>query len=389
MTDNQRIRRARHDKENPFAQISREMLQDKTLSYEARGLVSYLLSKSGDWEIRLNDLQIEGTGRDKVYRILHELQKAGYVSPRQKFQDEKGYWQWTPYEVFETPNLNPLPENPYTDHPYTENTEIKEQTREDVTQRTKEKERTTFASTSTQARASHIQSGDGSQDDHRSGDEPFAVEGENGQPINATTTTPPSKVAPKVSPVRAITKLEREIMKEISVAGKARVEPTTENMNCAAKLCDDGFMLCEKFNGRAFYSLTEQGKTTLEKPLTYQQILVKVLGDAFGVPAVGKDGGKYAKVANDLITATIPTEEFKQYVGWVRREAKKSGDWKVTIMSLSEKGRPSEYVAARNAHNARTGVSMGASVGSMLDAPKNVYNPHLDPAYARQSADLQ
>jgi hypothetical protein len=133
MGDAQYIRRAPHNAENPFASISRVMLQDKTLSYEARGLLGYLLSKSGDWEVRIKDLQIKGTGRDKVYRILDELQVKGYIGPRVPFQDEKGHWRWPPYEVYETldqnPHPRPYPEKPYTGkpntvQPNTENTEV-------------------------------------------------------------------------------------------------------------------------------------------------------------------------------------------------------------------------------------------------------------------------
>jgi len=63
---------------------------------------------------------------------------------------------------------------------------------------------------------------------------------------------------------KMVNRLEIEIMSQIKMAGRARVTPTEENMSCAAGLCDLGLMTCEKVNGRAFYSLTDEGRESLE-----------------------------------------------------------------------------------------------------------------------------
>lgn len=115
------IIRGKHDSDNPYFVASRASAQDEQLTYDARGLLFYLLSKPDDWVIRIDDLRRAGCGRDKVYRIIDELVKAGYMTPRSKRQDDKGRWIWTPHRLYE----RPYPENPYTDCPYTENTEIK------------------------------------------------------------------------------------------------------------------------------------------------------------------------------------------------------------------------------------------------------------------------
>lgn len=138
---------------------------------------------------------------------------------------------------------------------------------------------------------------------------------------------------------------------------------------------------------------TEQDKGPLSPiaahPLSPQQQMVKALGEAFGVEATKPDAGKYAKVAKVLIESTIPCDEFKQYVAWVRREAKKSGDWKVTITSLSEKTRPSEYVQARNAYNAQQAIKKTSQVWLGQEVSKNAYNPHSDPAYATSAENVK
>src|SRR3972149_3095975 len=50
---------------------------DKRLSWEARGVMGYLLSKPDDWTVRFNDLVGNGpAGQKKIRRILKELEKA-------------------------------------------------------------------------------------------------------------------------------------------------------------------------------------------------------------------------------------------------------------------------------------------------------------------------
>lgn len=138
------IRRAKTD--NKYFQMHRDTAQDKTLSWEARGVIAYILSKPDNWDIQVHDL-MQGCQKGRVYRILDELKAAGYLQDRKKYRDDKGKWQWSPYILHERPitNIIPMPEqtenNPYpekqdTDSPYpdfrdtekrdTENAEIKE-----------------------------------------------------------------------------------------------------------------------------------------------------------------------------------------------------------------------------------------------------------------------
>lgn len=128
------IRRAKYDDTNPYFIKARQTSQDKNLSYEARGMLDYLLSKPGDWEVQVNDLMIpKKCGRDKVYGIINELVEFRYMKKPVKSQGEKGRWNWTSYEVYERPYPeNPFTEKPYTDEPFTENTEIKEQYTEEL-----------------------------------------------------------------------------------------------------------------------------------------------------------------------------------------------------------------------------------------------------------------
>lgn len=114
------LQRAEHNKANPYAQIRRDMLQDRDLSFEARGLLGYLLSKPNDWTIIISDLQ-QNCGRDKVRRVIKELIAAHYIKERTKIIDDKtkritGYTPHLIYEVkADNPEYNPLTEKPLTE----------------------------------------------------------------------------------------------------------------------------------------------------------------------------------------------------------------------------------------------------------------------------------
>lgn len=125
------IIRGARGKLNPYFQHARAAAQDRRLSYEARGVHTYLLSKPDDWSIYVSDLADDKCGRDRVYRILKELMQYGYVRRHQQSRDDKGRMSRAEYVVYEIPEdcdegepqppKAPCPEKPYADNPYTEN----------------------------------------------------------------------------------------------------------------------------------------------------------------------------------------------------------------------------------------------------------------------------
>lgn len=137
MSDRINVIRAPRDSEHTYFAISRALTQDKRLSFEARGVLAYLLSKPSDWIVRIQDLQKEGgCGRDRIYRILKELRDAGYLHRDQEHQPN-GAFVWGPYRVYEQPFTDkadmvaqhqeatqPFTEKPYTVKPDTANTEM-------------------------------------------------------------------------------------------------------------------------------------------------------------------------------------------------------------------------------------------------------------------------
>lgn len=112
----QKIRRSAHDKENPFAQISKELLQNTCLSFRARGLMCYMLSFPNTWEAHPKHIAKEnGIGRDQIYIILNELIEAGYCKFNQP-KDSKSRYSCGWYEFSENPIFKkniPHPEKAY------------------------------------------------------------------------------------------------------------------------------------------------------------------------------------------------------------------------------------------------------------------------------------
>lgn len=68
-------------RENPFAQIDNGILQDKRLSYKARGIAAYLFSHSDGWQVSIKDL-VDGSdkdGRESIQNGMKELKAFGYA----------------------------------------------------------------------------------------------------------------------------------------------------------------------------------------------------------------------------------------------------------------------------------------------------------------------
>jgi len=95
-------------------------LSDERLSWKAKGLLGYLLSKPSNWRVYVSDLvKRSKDGRDAVYSALKELEAAGYIDRKQTRENGK----ITGYEtiVYERPRIE---DNEPAAEPVTENTEV-------------------------------------------------------------------------------------------------------------------------------------------------------------------------------------------------------------------------------------------------------------------------
>lgn len=119
-----------------YTVLSNAMLRDERLSYESRGLLSELLTRPDDWEISVINIARSGpAGRDKVYRMMRELEDAGYAK-RDADRRNNGSYLKHKYMVSDNPKLliertareidgmMPLPENTEVVVPFPEKPEV-------------------------------------------------------------------------------------------------------------------------------------------------------------------------------------------------------------------------------------------------------------------------
>ncbi|SIO96111.1 hypothetical protein [Vibrio spartinae] len=89
------IQRAR--RRHSFTLIGNHVYQSGHLSFQAMGLLGYILSKPDNWRISPSQLATvtsetaKKTGRDGVYVILRELKDAGYIKTRKHASGELDY----------------------------------------------------------------------------------------------------------------------------------------------------------------------------------------------------------------------------------------------------------------------------------------------------------
>lgn len=108
MSDDQTIIRVKKDADNPFVMMDKRPLEKDYLSWKAKGLLAYLLSRPDNWKIRMGDLVKRSTdGKHATRAALEELKDAKHIKVTRRNTND-GTFDWT-YTVYE---------QPYTDYPY-------------------------------------------------------------------------------------------------------------------------------------------------------------------------------------------------------------------------------------------------------------------------------
>lgn len=96
--------------------IPNEILNNKNMTFKAKGIFGYLQSKPDNWDFSAARIQKDSKeSRDAVLSGLQELEKNGYLR-RTKYKNEKGQWD-ADYILYETAENNEdevetIPENP-------------------------------------------------------------------------------------------------------------------------------------------------------------------------------------------------------------------------------------------------------------------------------------
>ena len=116
----------RTKREHNYTVISNKVYEKNQLSWQAMGLLGYLLTKPDNWQVMVAELvnvtkdTKKPTGREGIYNIINELKEKGFISVRKNSDGS------TDYTVYDEPFQNPNQGKPNQAEPTLVNTEYKQ-----------------------------------------------------------------------------------------------------------------------------------------------------------------------------------------------------------------------------------------------------------------------
>ncbi len=103
MSEERTIYRIVKNPNNPYVMVDKGFINNPNLSWKAKGILLYLLSKPDDWEVYQADLMNHASdGRDSCRSGLSELEAAGHIR-RVQLRDESGRMNGVECSVYEIP----------------------------------------------------------------------------------------------------------------------------------------------------------------------------------------------------------------------------------------------------------------------------------------------
>ncbi|WBW98833.1 hypothetical protein [Oceanirhabdus sp. W0125-5] len=91
------------DRENPYVMMNKHGIYDSRLSWKAKGLLMYFMSRPDNWEFHEIEIKKHARdGRDGTRAGIKELIEKKYIK-RHRERDTKGKFVGWMYEVFEVP----------------------------------------------------------------------------------------------------------------------------------------------------------------------------------------------------------------------------------------------------------------------------------------------
>ncbi|HEY5585660.1 MAG TPA: hypothetical protein VIK78_14385 [Ruminiclostridium sp.] len=104
------------DKNNPYVILNKGFLNDTNLTWQAKGMISYLMSLPDDWKIYESEITTHSQGGVKyVSSIMKELINYGYMK-RDRLKSENGRFTGYEYCVYEVSSIMPQTENGDTEN---------------------------------------------------------------------------------------------------------------------------------------------------------------------------------------------------------------------------------------------------------------------------------
>lgn len=86
-----------------FAQVPNQLLEDERISWRAKGVHGYLLSRPENWETDADRIAAAGKeGREAVRTAMRELETYGWIARPRRQDPETGHWS-TDLNVYRVP----------------------------------------------------------------------------------------------------------------------------------------------------------------------------------------------------------------------------------------------------------------------------------------------
>lgn len=110
------IIRVSKNKKNPYFIMNNTGINDKNLSFKAKGLLAYLISKPDNWYVNYRDLTANSlNGIKSIRSAIKELIHFGYITLAQ-FRQDNGKFAYCDYIVYEVPQIPTLNKNKFPPH---------------------------------------------------------------------------------------------------------------------------------------------------------------------------------------------------------------------------------------------------------------------------------
>lgn len=109
-------------KNKDYTTMSNRHLRDTDISWQAKGMLSFMLSNSDTFDYSIQGLTKCATnGESSVRSILKELKESGYLQTHPVTNERGQITDWA-YDIFEVPHDEyPAAENPVVENPHVEN----------------------------------------------------------------------------------------------------------------------------------------------------------------------------------------------------------------------------------------------------------------------------
>ena len=133
MSDDRKLNEVIRVRKRPsgFVTMDKGFLENAALSWKAKGILAYLLSKPDNWKVIVGDVvKRAADGKASVYSGLTELRNCGYYlknAVRTPDGRRIAYWESTVYELPQAANPNVEPFSLFIDFQEIENQEIDNQ----------------------------------------------------------------------------------------------------------------------------------------------------------------------------------------------------------------------------------------------------------------------